>query len=232
MRFLVVGAVTWLLIACAAATGPTFRVEVDGLAAPTNYAKSYVLLTGTEDVAEDDLQFKEFATYVRGAMARRGYVEVSSPSTAEVAVFMTYGIGDPQTRRVTRTIPLYGPIEGGTSSVSLSTLGPDGLTLTTGTITTPSTYGQIGTRTQTRESITYFRYLILDAWDLNAFRSSQKAVPVWKTIVTSTGISGDLRVVFPILVAASEPFIGLNTGGRMRVELKESDPRVVAVRKP
>ena len=59
--------------------------------------------------------------------------------------------------------------------------------------------------------------MILDAIDLNEYRETEKEVQLWKTTVTSTGTSGDLRQVFPILVAASQEHIhnnGLEAGSQ------------------
>ena len=72
--------------------------------------------------------------------------------------------------------------------------------------------------------------VILNAVDLSAYRESQTFVPVWKTTITSKGRSGDLRLVFPVLVGAATEYIGTDTGHQVRVEIKESDSRVLKVR--
>ena len=51
-------------------------------------------------------------------------------------------------------------------------------------------------------------------------------VPIWKTTVTSTGKSSDIRRVFPVLVTAGDPYWGKNTGQQVGVWLREYDPRV------
>jgi hypothetical protein len=72
--------------------------------------------------------------------------------------------------------------------------------------------------------------LVLDAVDLDEYKRTQKALPIWKTTVTSTGSSGDLRLVFPVLVAASVPYIGTNTGKKVDVTIKEDDKLVVQIK--
>ncbi len=228
MRRLGIALLSLCLFTCASST--RFAIEVSGLASREIATKSYIILPGADDLRANDLQFMEVARYVRGALARRGFVETSEANAADIAVFLTYGIGDPKTRHYTRIVPVYGEIGGGTSTVSLSTYGADGVTTTHGTVTTSSTRGQIGTNVSTDVVTTYFRYLVLDAWDLNQFRKSHETVPVWKTVLTSTGSSGDLRRVLPVMVAAGEPYVGTNTGKQLHINLGESDSRVTLVR--
>jgi hypothetical protein len=220
-----------LAVGCASTpSGPKFFVEVSGLAVSgSNTGRTYVIAPGVDDLGAEDLQFREFASYVRGAMSRKGFVEVQDTTAADIALFLTYGIGDPERRTYVRNVPVYGQIGGGTSTVTLSSFGAGGWSTTTGTVTSPGLYGQVGTQTQTETSVSHFRYLLLDAWDLAEFRKTKKARPVWKMIVTSSGSSGDLREVFPILVAAGEPHLGTDTGKQLHVSLSESDPRVAAV---
>lgn len=221
-----------LAVGCASKpSGLSVFVEVSGLSVPGgSVARTYILAPGVKDLGPEDLQFREFATYVRGALSRKGFVEVQDATAADIAVFLTYGIGDPEQHTYVRNLPVYGQIGGGTSTISLSSFGTGGWSTTTGTVTSPGSYGQIGSQAQTVTSVTHFRYLLLDAWDLADVRKAQKARPVWKTIVTSTGSSGDLRQIFPILVAASEAYFGTDTRKQLHVTLEESDPRVAAVR--
>ena len=42
---------------------------------------------------------------------------------------------------------------------------------------------------------------------------------------------GDLRRVVPVLVAASQPYMGTNTGKQIKVRFTENDKRVVEIKK-
>jgi len=53
---------------------------------------------------------------------------------------------------------------------------------------------------------------------------------VWRTVVTSRGTSNDLREVFPVLVAASQPYISTNTGKQVKVILNENDRAVIEIK--
>ena len=99
-----------------------------------------------------------------------------------------------------------------------------------GTTTYTPQYGVTGSRTHVGTIITYFRYMILDAIDLEEYGETEEKRQLWKTTVTSTGTSGDLRQVFPILVAASKEYFGTNTGKKVRLILYENDERVIEVK--
>ncbi len=159
-----------------------------------------------------------------------GYIKADNIAAADIAIFLGYGIGDPETHQFTYSLPTYGKT-GVSSSNTYGTVNTYGNTATySGTTTYTPTYGVTGSTTHTGSRTTYFRYLLLDAVDLDEYRKTEKEVQLWKTTVTSTGSSGDLRQVFPILVAASKQYIGSNTGKKVKVILSESDNRVTEVK--
>ena len=213
------------------AIGPQFHVNVDSISAPEAISKTkYILLPGVKNVEGSDLQYREYATYVERALAFQGYSQALSFEEADIAIFLGYGIGKPEAQQFTYSLPTYGKT-GISSSSTSGTLSTYGNTSTySGTTTYKPTYGITGSTTHTGTRTTYLRYMWLDAVDLNEYRSSEKEVRLWKTTVTSTGSSGDLRQVFPILVAASKPHIGSNTGKQIRVILSETDKRVIEIK--
>lgn len=222
-------AVLALLQACA--VGPQFHVNVDSISAPEAVTKTkYFLLPGVKDVEVGDLQYREYAAYVERALMSKGYSKASSFTDADIAIFLGYGIGDPDTRQFTYSLPTYGQT-GVSSANTYGTVNTYGNTATySGTTTYTPTYGVTGSTTHTGTQTTYFRYMWLDAVDLDEYRKTEKEIQLWKTTVTSTGSSGDLRQVFPILVAASKPHIGSNTGKKVKVILSEGDKRVTEIK--
>lgn len=220
-----------LIVLQGCATSPKFRVNIDSISAPESSLKtSYVLLPGVKGIEMSDLQYREYASYVDRALISEGYTKASSFKEADIAIFLGYGIGDPETQQFTYSLPTFG--QTGVSSANtfgtLNTLGSD--TTYSGTTTYTPTYGVTGSKTFTGSRTTYFRYMSLDAVDLDEYRKTEKQIQLWKTTVTSTGSSGDLRKVFPILVAASKPYIGNNTEKKIEVVLTESDDRVVEIK--
>lgn len=139
---------------------------------------------------------------------------------------MSYGIGEPQTSYY--SYPVFGRVAGGTSTFTASTFGTGGVTRTTGTVTSPTRHGVVGTGTGTRTE--YLRWAAVEAVDIETFAKTQKIAQAWRTTMTSSGASGDLRRVFPVMLAAGQPYIGSNTRQQVRRVLTDESPKVVAIR--
>ena len=218
------------LMAGCATMQPQFSVRVDSIAGATADKNSYILLPGNKDTKVEDLQFKEYAAYVNRALIKQGFVPAESFEKANVAIFLVYGIGDPQERQYSYSLPTWGQT-GVSSSHTTGTISSyGGYGSYSGTTTYTPTYGVTGSTTHIGSHTTYFRFMVLDAVDLDEYKKSKKEVQLWKTTVASAGSSGDLRQVFPILVAASQQYVGKNTGQKVEVDLYEEDERVIQIK--
>ena len=225
-----------LLAGCA---GPRYIVTVNSISSENaSQKKKYILLPGLKTVTIDDLQFKEFASFVIRALTSKGYSLVSNIDNAEIVIFLGYGIGEPKEHLYTYSVPIWG-VTGVSSSTTYGTANTYGnissygdysnLSATTfysGTTTYTPTYGITGSTTQLGSFITYTRYIFLDAYDLELLRKSNELKHLWKTDIVSIGSSGDLRRVFPVLIAASVPYLGENTGQKIQVSLHEDSKQV------
>ena len=221
-----------LVISSCATTpqSPRFIANVDSINSGVYCKTSYILLPGNNGTNPDDIQFKEFAAYVNRALVNQRFIPVSSLQEADIAIFLSYGIGDPKEHQYTYSIPTWGQT-GVSSSHTYGTINTYGNFGTySGTTTYTPTYGITGRTTHTGSYTSYFRYIVLDAFDLEQYKKSGKEVQLWKTTVTSSGSSGDLRRVFPLLVAASQDFIGKNTGQKLELSLYETDERVLEIK--
>lgn len=229
LRLILISALFVFLHGCA--TAPAFYVSVDSISAPTAAIKTkYILLPANEGVAECDLQYREYTSYVERALNSRGYIKSASFQEADIAIFLGYGIGAPKTHQYTYSLPAYGQT-GVSSSHTNSTVNVYGNNATySGTTTYTPSYGVTGSTTQSGEYTTYFRYMFLNAYDLDEYRKTKKEQEVWKTTITSSGSSNDLRQILPILVAASKPHIGTNTGKMVEVILHENDKNVIEIK--
>ena len=196
-------------------------MNVDSIGNSSPDKKTYLLLSGNNDVKADDLQFKEYAAYVHRALIEQGFVLAESPEKANVGIFLSYGIGEPREHQYSYNTSKYG--QTGVSSSNTTGRVSSGGSFS-GTTTYTPTYGVTGSETHVETYTTYFRYMILDAVDM------EKEVQLWKTTVTSSGSSGDLRLVLPILVAASTQYIGTNTGKEVKVKLNENDEKVLKIK--
>lgn len=190
----------------------------------------YLLLPGEKDVEASDLQFIEYATLIDKVMAERGYIKVQVPDQADIAVFLSYGIGSPQTQQESYSIPIYG--QTGVSSAqtfgTISSFG--GVGTYSGTTTYTPKSGIAGYQSGVHTYTTYTRFLILAAYDVVASIKDKKLVQAWKTEVTSTGNSDDLRLIFPVMAASMKPYLATNTGQKVQVKLFEKDPKVLELR--
>jgi hypothetical protein len=74
-----------------------FVSGVDSLAQPDASAKKrYIIMPGSKDVQPGDLQFLEYAGYVEKILNEKGFVKASQFADADIAVFLSYGIGNPK----------------------------------------------------------------------------------------------------------------------------------------
>ncbi|SHO54430.1 hypothetical protein VQ7734_00144 [Vibrio quintilis] len=224
---LIIFLVLALLINGCAHIGPSYGVYVDSITAPGSDSKTkYILLPNNKDTSSDDLQYLEYKPYLVRALKSNGYREVNSIDDADIAVFVGYGIGDPQTEQHTYSVPTWGQT-GVSSSRTYGTFNSYGNTSSySGTTIYTPTYGITGSETKIRTKTTYFRFISLVAYDVNEYKKSKKMKQVWKTDITSSGSSGDLRRAFPVLVAASEPYIGKDTNKKVHIKIRENDDSV------
>ena len=219
------------LAGCATLGQPMFEVDVDALTSPEGQQKrTYVLLPGNEGVSQEDLQFQEYAAYLRRALQSRGFVPAQHAGDADVAIVLSYGIGEPQTIQYTYSVPVWGQT-GLVASQTYGTATTYGNSASyTGTTTYQPTYGvtgyvpQVGTRTQ------YRRYAVMTAYAAKAPKKNEPQKEYWRTTVTSSGWSGDLREVFPVMIAAATPYLATSTGKKVPVSLYENDNSVRAVK--
>jgi len=227
-----VAAAGLFLSGCASMEPPArFEVTVDSIASAESATKrSYVLAPGDKSVNETDLQYQEFASYVHKVLGERGFTKAGALQDAQLLVFLTYGIGDPQAHQYTYEVPKFGQ----TGVASSSTFGTASLYGNRGTYSATTTYtptfGVVGSTTHVATEVTYTRSLTLDAYDAPAYAADKKLAQVWKTSVRSTGSSDDLRRVLPYMVWAAKPLLATNTGKKIAVTVLENEPGVQALR--
>ncbi|MBN1435971.1 MAG: hypothetical protein JW936_02755 [Sedimentisphaerales bacterium] len=171
--------------------------------------------SGMPGVTVDDLYFKEFSIYVQRALESIGYIVVDNLDDAEVLVLMDYKMSGPQQQSYTTDRPVYGQI-----GVAMG-----GGCCGGGRFYRP-TYGIIGTVPVTHYYTTYEKHISLTAYDWLEKVNNDTDVMLWDTEIVNVGRSDDLREIFPIMIAAANPYIGTNTGQRVEVELEEDDDEV------
>ncbi|MDD1620286.1 MAG: hypothetical protein LUQ11_02310 [Methylococcaceae bacterium] len=201
-------AISLLSTACSGPQSLRLRSEVDSLAAPEARGKThFVILPGNKEVNEQDLQFLEFKSYVEKVLATRGFSKASSLENGDVVLFLSYGVGPPETQQYSYDVPVW--MDSGYYYPYYRR---------------SRFYSGVSAYTQRIESYTtYKRYLVLEAYDMAQYRQ-EKLVQIWKTSVNSSGTSADLRLVFPYMAAAMQPYIGSNTGHMVSIDIDEQNP--------
>lgn len=219
-KYLVYIFIAFLFSSCAT-LGSSYNVSVDSISSyQTIDNKKYIILSGIENVNSNDLQFQEYANYVNKALISKGYEVVSNIEDATLAIILSYGIGDPQKQYYT-----YNSLTYGQTGVISNTYSYGNYSTTT---TTP-TYG-LTTKQTVGSRTTFTRYILLVAYDLQTYIYTEQEIQVWKTEIISTGSSGDLRRVFPVLIAGAKPYIGENTGRKVKICISENNPSVLEIK--
>lgn len=220
-----------IISGCATTRKLPFSVYVDSISAEGAGAKkSYILLPGNKDASAEELQFKEYAAYVQRALVEKGFVPEDRFEKADIAIFLTYGIGDPKEHLYSYSLPVWGQTGVSSSQTfgSVNTYGNSGTY--SGTTTYTPTFGITGYTSHVGSTTTYFRFILLDAYDLDSYRKQNKMSQSWKTTITSTGTTGDLRRIFPIMVAGSKMYLGTNTGQKIQVYIYDDDMAVLEIK--
>lgn len=219
------------LLFCAGC-GPEFHVNVDSISSGEAKSDSKCMLLPAEpnDIA-NQLEYKEYAQYVKRALDKKGFNVTDNADEANVVVFLKYGISEPQESVYSFSTPVWGQtgISSSHTSGTIHNYG-SGMASFSGTTTHMPQYGITGYRTHVGTRIAYTRFVMLDAYDLERYRETSEEVQLWRTTATSTGSSGDLRLVFPIMVAASSEYIGENTEKQILLILFENDKRVQEIK--
>jgi hypothetical protein len=209
-----------------------YRVDISSLKQEgmTFNGKKYFIAPGIKDVAQGDLQFNEYSTYVKRALHQKGLNVVGKQEDADTVIFLSYGVGNPIERNISFSLPVFGE----TGVASSSTMGSaysfgNTANLTATTTYTPS-YGIVGSTEHQLSIVLYNRYITLDTYDLIKMRKTKESTELWKTEITSKGRSDDLRYVFPALITAAIPYFGEDTGQKVRVIIKNNDKSILAIR--
>ncbi|MDD2759574.1 MAG: hypothetical protein PHH11_04710 [Methylomonas sp.] len=203
-------ALVFLLSACT--TTPrqiVIRSDVDALASSdVQNKRRFVILPGNQELKEQDLQFIEFKTYVEKILTKRGFIKVDALQEGELAIFMSYGVGEPQTYQHTYEVPVWNDM-GFYPYYRRYRYYPMMSTY----------YAQ-----RIEPTVLYKRHLLLEAYDMTAYLQQKAPQQLWKISVQSQGASNDLRLAFPFMVTAMHPHIATNTGHMVTVDVIEHDP--------
>ncbi|MFU1929434.1 hypothetical protein ACLQ9J_18735 [Bordetella hinzii] len=218
--FLVVVAIS----GCAGFRPPvSFTTDVNSFASDEADSRKHYFLTPVgKGVSADDLEFKEYARYVDKILDGKGYVKEPDLKNAEIIIRMEYGISGPKTQKSTYSIPIVnqtGVLESKTTG-KVNAAGKY-----TETTTYTPRYEVTGYSTGVNIRTIFTSWVSLQAVEAKVAKNKKEQV-FWQIQASSTDENDDLRLVFPYMVAAMEPYMAVNTGKRVSVTLNEKDPRL------
>ena len=183
-----------------------YRVDVDAVS-KTDYQAGQTFVVKTISEQADPLLKKQFEDYVVKGLVKKGFVQ-SSSAVSDIVVYLDYAISDPQEVEYSYSSPIIGQTGVSSSRTYGSVNSYTGSY--SGTTTYTPTYGVTGYRNHSGTRLVHTRHLSLEALP---FESKSREDLLWRTRVKSSGGSGDMRRVLPILVVASWQVFGEDTGG-------------------
>lgn len=214
-----------LLAGCAA----PFVVQVSAIADPTVNTNStrYVLINGNVQGREDDLFFREFSAYFIPLLAEKGYQRVDSHEKADLEIFLRYVVSEGRTGVSTFTHPIYETVGGNSINITQTRTDSSGAVITTNsTVRIPLQTLYVGTAVESRSYVLYTSSAALEAYKIKP-----KGKIIWKTLMSITSDSNDLRSLMPVMATAAAPYIAGNSGTAKHIRLKRDDPRIAETRK-
>lgn len=220
-----------IALAGCAGLGPRYQVAISGLAPPGTGKGSFIVLPGNKGETVTDLQYQEFERILTKALVGQGFGKAAGLDQVEHFVILKYGIGDPRSSSYSYSLPVWG--QTGVSSsytTGTATYTGYGTASYSGTTTYTPQYGVTGYSQHLATRTTFDRYVSVLALDAAAYRKDESIVESWQTMIASSGSSGDLREVFPIMIAAAAPHFGVNTGKAKTVTLTSGSPKVKALK--
>jgi hypothetical protein len=192
----------------------------------------YVLLNGNGEGLENDLFFREFSAYFIPLLTQKGYQQVATRDKADIEIFFRYAVSDGRSGIQTFAHPIYETFGGNVISFTETKTDSSGTTTTTqGTVHVPLQTQYVGTSVESRSYTEYTCSAALEAYSINSTdEKTGQPVILWKTLMSSTGDTNDIRTVMPFMAAAAAPYLAGNSGTAITVRLKPDDPRVVKIK--
>ena len=179
----------------------------------SNGLRKYYVLPGNPGVTEDDFEFFEAKDYLGRLLQTKGFQPTETLASAETAIFISYGLGQPQTFTSTYSVPIYGQTSaGGPTNYNIVTYGTNGPQVATGTIWQQPTNGVVGQQTQTTSTTVIPKWVRIEAIDIAEYKRTGHAKSIWVAVAVTSDNSPDLRRELPVLIASARDYIARSSG--------------------
>ena len=166
--------------------------------------KKYYLMPGNKKISPSDLEYKEVEMYVKHALEENGIVITNTIKEASYAVLINFGISDPKEDVEIVSSPVFVPQYQAPQTINVNNNYGTKL----GSLQSQGSWSTsyAGQDIQTIKTVSYTRWLNIEAIDYKYYLKSKELNPVWKIVSHSVGPSEDLRIVIPALVLCSSRF--------------------------
>ena len=144
----------------------------------------------------NSLQFQTYAKTIASYLVQYGFSVALENQAPDYVVFVSYGIGPGKT--ITKSMPVFGAMGGGTTTNSGTVYGTDGNIRYSGESYTMPTYGVVGSRTSTQTQFT--RNLAIDIVDASSLVNPAKPIKIYEGRVQSTGKCGGVNYVMSEMI--------------------------------
>jgi hypothetical protein len=190
--------------------------------------KTFLIVPPNGKLNAHDLEFSEYSQYVERALSSKGLVKQQDDREADIIVFLSYGTGNAPDSPSSFSMPVMGQALV-TSSQTIDNVHISGNEGINRQNTTYSHQYDIAGSSRTGHGDDYALYYIdIAAYDLEQYRKNKSEDILWDTRITSIGTSGDLRTIFPLMIATSLDALGLNTEVNKRVKLNMTNKDISA----
>ena len=209
---LLVSAITIFMSSCATATfvqdgtGKYYAVSVNSYGNYDLKGKTYYIESGDETISSNDLEFKEYASYLKEDLKIQGAQEIADKKHADMCILLNYCITD---KSYQESIPV--PEYGRTTVSSTKTEG--------NTTTYQYNYGTTGYHYVQKNVSNFLRIVNIYAYDNKTLDS--EPIMVWKTNLASEGSKSDLRKIVPHLLYVGMGRLGKSTNEEEKAAVDE-----------
>jgi len=176
-----------------------YRVSIDAITNPNIdiAPNSYIIEPLGKSTDKNSLEFQRHSSQLMNILAKKGYVQPYSSALAKQIIYFDYGID--KIKEETRTYS-HPNISFGFSHGYYNTFWSD--------------FMYSGYTTYQKTYTLYNRYIEILA-------KNQAGKELWRVDVSSVGESKDLKSIVPILLEASEAYIGKDTNKPVNLVIKE-----------
>jgi len=235
-------------ISCIALTvsgcGTLYKLDVTAYNNPNiDVGTSYVILSGNPDIPVSSPEFVEYASQVERALEPKGFTRVADddPTKAALGIYVSMAVSDPAKRYHSVQTGLYESPYADESAAAVRGSGQSGGsnpgsggTSQAKMPASPAPEMLSGVAENSFATTVFTKHLNLVAIDLQSYikeiaevgREDAVPVEVWSVDIETTGQPSDLSEVFPVMVAAGQPYLGDSTDDVVQTKLSGSDQRV------